>query len=265
MRQLVLPGDLRDASDFELDRKTSRYLLRVLRMMVGEVFDGIDGTGSRYLCTLIDASADAARTSLKPKAVIVPAGGETGTALPRIALIQALPKGQKMDLIVRQAAEMGIEVIVPIETRNCVSREPLEADRKAKLERRIKIVREAGQQSGSPVLTKVLPTVNPAALGQILREIGFSGPESLCLICHEAAQSEMLDLHTYLGRNPGTIAVLVGPEGGFTPEETLQFVTMGFRPVHFGGTILRTETAAAYALAAVRTITMERNSWNPSN
>ncbi len=264
MRQLVLPGDLRDVSDFELDRKTSRYLICVLRMSEGEEFDGIDGTGSRYRCILADASADAAQISLKPKAGAVPAGAGTKTALPRIALIQALPKGQKMDLIVRQAAEMGIEAIVPIETRNCVSREPLEADRKAKLLRRIKIVREAGQQSGSPVPTKVLSTVSPPVLETTLQEIGFAGPDSLCLICHEAVQSEMRDLHYYLGQNPETIAVLVGPEGGFTPEETGQFVKMGFKPVHFGGTVLRTETAAAYALAAVRTITMERNSWNPS-
>lgn len=239
-------------------------------MAIGDQFDGMDESGNKFSCTLVETGTECARISLairKPLDYIVEGQSATDEkidALPRIALIQALPKGQKMDLIVRQAAEMGIEFIVPIETSHCVSREALESDRKAKLGRRLKIVTEAKQQSGSAVLTKVLATIAATSLRGTLEEIGFTGPDSLLLICHESAQYVSQDLHGYLGTNPTTVAVLIGPEGGFAEKETAFFMDLGFKPVHFGGTILRTETAAAYALAAIRTITMERNSWNPS-
>jgi 16S rRNA (uracil1498-N3)-methyltransferase len=260
----VLPGDIGDSSTLDLDRKTSRYLSRVLRMSQGDGFDAIDEKGKRFRCTLTDFQDGIVRISLAPQAPSMSATMSHGPRLPRLALIQALPKGQKMDLIVRQAAEMGVEAIVPLETRHCVSRETTEADKKAKLERRIKIVREAEQQSGSGVQTKVLPTANPETLVKALGEIGFSPSESLYLICHEMEQTGMPDLHGYLAPDFGGVAILIGPEGGFAPDETTFFMDMGFKPVHFAGTILRTETAAAYALAAVRTILMERNSWNPS-
>lgn len=260
----MLPADIGDSSFLDLDRKTSRYLTRVLRMSPGDEFDGIDEKGKRFRCSLASSRDGLVRVSLAPLGQAMPVSDSRSLGLPRLALIQALPKGQKMDLIVRQAAEMGVEAIVPLETRNCVSREASEADKKAKRDRRIKIVREAEQQSGSGVQTKVLLTASPETLSKTLEEIGFPPAESLYLICHEMEHAGMTDLHGYLAPSFGGVAVLVGPEGGFAPEETAFFFGLGFKPVHFAGTILRTETAAAYALAAVRTIVMERNSWKPS-
>ena len=264
MRQLVLPGDVGDSSILDLDRKTSHYLSRVLRMSPGDEFDGIDGKGNRFHCALSGSHDGIVRISLAPAKQSIAILESRAPESPRLALIQALPKAQKMDLIVRQAAEMGVEAIVPLETKHCVSREFSDADKKAKRERRIKIVKEAEQQSGSGVHTKVLPTASLETLGKVLKEIGFPPTESLYLLCHEMEQTGAPDLHGYLAPRFGGVAILVGPEGGFAPDETIFFMNMGFKPVHFAGTILRTETAAAYALAAVRTILMERNSWNPS-
>jgi RsmE family RNA methyltransferase len=70
-------------------------------------------------------------------------------------------------------------------------------------------------------------------------------------------------LHGYLTDAPDEIALCIGPEGGFAPEEAQALAGMGFRPLRLACAILRTETAALYAVAAVETILAERRSWIP--
>ena len=269
MRQLVLPGDRSGDLRFTLDAKTSRYLLKVLRLARGDGFPAIDGAGHAYSCT-IEADAPGAAVI-----ALAPAGGdalpasaaaeaqEAAGAMPRIALIQCLPKGPKLDLIIRQAVEAGVEAVFPLQTRYCVVRERGEKEIADKLERRRAIVREALQQSGSAVRTKILPVSTIAALPAALAAEGFAPETSRCLMFHERPLAEK-SLHEYCAGEPQPTALLIGPEGGFAPEETEAFAAMGFRAVHFDGAILRTETAALYAIAAVKTILMERTSWTAS-
>ena len=262
MRQLVLPGDRAGDRRFVLDEKTSRYLLRVLRMGRGDSFSALDEAGSRFLCTIEDASAAAAIVELAPEkdsAAYMP----SIPSMARIALVQGLPKGPKMDLILRQAVEAGAAAVFPLQTRNCVVRERNEKDIAEKLERRRKIVREALQQSGSMVRTKILPTASIDTLAQALGDEGFPPENSLLLMFHELPIAEK-SLHECCAGDPLPTVVLIGPEGGFAPEETEAFRAMGFQAVHFEGTILRTETAALFALAAVKTIMTERTSWTLS-
>jgi 16S rRNA (uracil1498-N3)-methyltransferase len=68
-------------------------------------------------------------------------------------------------------------------------------------------------------------------------------------------------LHDYLVNSPSLTAALIGPEGGFSPEEVAGFVAAGFNPVAIGNTVLRTETAALYAMAAIRVILLENHRW----
>ncbi len=259
MRQLVLPGDRAGDRRFVLDEKTSRYLLRVLRMGRGDSFSALDEAGNRFLCTIEDASAAAAIVALAPEKD----GAADVPSVARIALVQGLPKGPKMDLILRQAVEAGAAAVFPLQTRNCVVRERNEKDIAEKLERRRKIVREALQQSGSTVRTKILPTASIDTLAKALGDEGFPPESSLLLMFHELPIAEK-SLHECCAGDPLPTVVLIGPEGGFAPEETEAFRVMGFQPVHFEGTILRTETAALFALAAVKTIMTERTSWTLS-
>lgn len=259
MRQLVLPGDRAGDRRFVLDEKTSRYLLRVLRMGRGDSFSALDEAGNRFLCTIEDASAAAAIVALAPEKD----GAADVPSVARVALVQGLPKGPKMDLILRQAVEAGAAAVFPLQTRNCVVRERNEKDIAEKLERRRKIVREALQQSGSTVRTKILPTASIDTLAKALSDEGFPPESSLLLMFHELPIAEK-SLHECCAGEPLPTVVLVGPEGGFAPEETEAFRAMGFQPVHFEGTILRTETAALFALAAVKTIMTERTSWTLS-
>ena len=259
MRQLILPGNQAGKERFILDEKSSRYLVRVLRLGEGAGFPALDEAGNEFGCEIADASPTATVIRLSPKAL----PGEEPPGSLRLALVQALPKGQKMDLIVRQAAESGVAAIFPLQTRNCVSREKDEAERAEKLLRRRKIVKEALQQSGSTVRTRVYPSTTVEALPGLLAAEGFSPNTSLYLICHELPIAER-SLHEYCAGSFLSAVILVGPEGGFSPEETEAFLRMGFKPVHFGGTILRTETAALFSLAALRTILLERTSWTLS-
>jgi 16S rRNA (uracil1498-N3)-methyltransferase len=263
MRKLVLPGTRTDGERILLDAETSKYLLKVLRTPRGEKFEAADETGQDFLCELTGLSGR--RAELRLTVLSHPAGRNSATesAIPMIGLVQALPKGSKLDLILRQAVEAGVTALFPLQTRNCVAREKGGDDSADKLDRRRKIVREAIQQSGSKVMTKVLPLSAVETLAARLAQEGFPPETSLYLICHELALGGK-NLHEYCSGHEGPIVILVGPEGGFDPAETQVFLAMGFKPLHFGGAILRTETAAIYAVAAVKTIMAERGSWKPS-
>lgn len=174
---------------------------------------------------------------------------------PAIQLLQCLPKGRKMDLIVRQAVEAGVESVVPVVSERCVV-VPDEAP--AKRERWVRIAREALQQSGKlrlPSIQEPTPLARAATLGE--GDIG--------LLFHEEPLGAA-SLHRVLaGTPPGSrICLLIGPEGGLSPREVESLVGAGFRPVFLGETILRTETAALYAVAAVRTILREMGEWTLS-
>jgi 16S rRNA (uracil1498-N3)-methyltransferase len=225
----------------------------------GDVVSALDEAGNRFLCTIEDASPVAAVLTLIPEAE----DAVRMSNLPRLALVQGLPKGPKMDLIIRQAVEAGASAVFPIQTSNCVIREKAQGDREDKLERRRKIVREALQQSGSAIQTKILPTATIDTLEKALEAEGFPRTASLRLMFHELPLAEK-SLHEYCAGELLPTLILIGPEGGFTSGETDVFKAMGFKFVHFEGTILRTETAALFAMAAVKTILMERAAWTLS-
>jgi 16S rRNA (uracil1498-N3)-methyltransferase len=191
--------------------------------------------------------------------------------LPPLLLFQALPKGAKMDLIVRQAVEGGIAEIVPFASAYSVPR--IQSPEEGKVPRWRRIIKEARQQSGSPVDTvlrepgsvdsaldywQVLRGQYAGALGLLLHpspelegEGGASGPDPLA----------RGGFHGYLSTSPGLVVLAVGPEGGFSPDEASRFMAAGFKPLTMGNNVLRVETAALYAAAAVRIILLEKASW----
>lgn len=267
MRRLVLTGILKPGTVLDLDRDKSRYLIRVLRMGEGDRFQAMDEGGRDFDCRIVAASNRGVRVELEEPRRAAPAipseaHPESDPPAPdiRIALVQALPKAQKMDLVVRQAVEAGAAAVFPLISRNCVAREPSDSDKADKLERRRKIVTEALQQSGSRVLTKVFPATESREIMDLLAAEGYGGPKTLFLLCHETPLAGK-SLHEYCAGDPEAVVVMVGPEGGFDPSEVESFLAAGFLPIHFGGSVLRTETAALYALAAVKTILAERKTW----
>lgn len=202
--------------------------------------------------------------------------------LPPIYLFQALPKAAKMDLIVRQAAEGGILEIFPFESEFSIAKRNPRPKAKTgaaaeKILRWERIIREARQQSGSPVPTRVK---TPGTLDEILdywARLKKDQTQGAGILLHQepletaadqnsAAEKRTAPLakgsfHDYLSDNPDFVVLAVGPEGGFSSGEAARFLNAGFRPLVMGDTVLRTETAALYGAAAVRIILKERLAW----
>ncbi len=269
MRSFLLDNtesELTSGSIFSPDEERAKYLTRVLRIQPGSLFPGVDREGKRYLislesdnpCTLkLIKAEDADPEELRLHFRELP---EESADFPPIILIQAILKGKKMDQVIRQATEAGADLIIPVVSERSIVRiEP--GDEEKKRSRWLSVMREAVQQSGakgSPDLAA------PVSLEKALAIKDFPGRgaemEAIKLFFHERPIAQQR-LHVYLSGRIGAIVIAIGPEGGFSPEELSAFTSAGFKPAYLAGNILRAETAAVYALGAVKSIVAERESW----
>jgi 16S rRNA (uracil1498-N3)-methyltransferase len=268
MRQFILPGDWDGGPRCLVEGGRARYVARVLRLGPGDSFPGLDSGGRPWTCTVLETEGSRLLLSVGPAAGAPSSAAEPSPAAGRapdeepltpIVLVQSLLKAAKMDLVVRQATEAGVSALVPLlASRSVAQGEEGGASRIGRWER---IVTEAMQQSGSALRTRILEPTRPETLAAVLGSLGL-GPSSPRLLLHEAplAQSSM---HGYLTEAPAAVALCVGPEGGFSPGEVELLLAEGFMPLRLAGAILRAETAALYAVAAVRIILSERSSWIP--
>jgi 16S rRNA (uracil1498-N3)-methyltransferase len=276
MQQFILPSPPDSRGLIWLTGKDFHYLVRVRRLREGAVFNAAlpGGPGVRVL---VQSLADNCLTGECLSGEFI-----DETSLPPIILFQAMPKGAKLDLIVRQAVEGGIAEIRPFVSGYSVPRIPGKVDddgagKSGRVERWRRIAKEARQQSGSATATEIaapctvdelleywetLKSRSARPLGIILHPgptttgpLGSSGPLGSFGPLAKGA------FHSYLYGNPDLVALAVGPEGGFSPEEVSRFLAAGFRPLVIGNTILRTETASLYAAAAVRVILLENTAW----
>ncbi len=198
---------------------------------------------------------------------------------PDYYLFQMIAKPVKMELIIRQAVECGIKYIVPVcgEYSQKSSLQAFDAEKKgAKAERIERIIREARQQSGSPVesqLTKPMTIrealdfwkkecsclsfcgaqdeASSSASGEKDRELSESS--SVAFALWERTEKSVSMKDAVRGKNIKKAALCVGSEGGISPREIDELYQGGFLPVHFEGNILRCETAAIYGIAALQT------------
>jgi 16S rRNA (uracil1498-N3)-methyltransferase len=164
-----------------------------------------------------------------------------------------------MDLIVRQAAEGGITEIVPFAADYSVPKIRAGTEEE-KTERWERIIKEARQQSGSGIATAVRPPCTADALFEYWGDLRNRYPGALGIFMHQNPL-EQGTLHGYLSPVPEFVVLAIGPEGGFSPGEVSRFLAANFKPLVLGNTVLRTETAALYGAAAIRTILLESASW----
>ena len=218
-----------------LSGEDGRHAAKSLRCRVGEELELCDGRGAECLCAVAAVEGDTLTLRVVERR---PSRGE----LPcRVSLYQALPKGDKLELIVQKAVELGAAEIVPVLTQRCVSRPDSRAVEK-KRERLQKIALEAAKQSGRGVVPQVAPLLDfPAALAEMAR--------AACPLFFYEGGGEPLG--KALSARPGSIALMVGPEGGFDPAEAQAARDAGLRVCTLGPRILRCETAPLYALSAI--------------
>lgn len=252
MRQFVCQSSPDAAGRIKLSSKDARYLLKVLRQADGDIIDARLNDGTLAKMRLVLSGADAfleSAADCSEKADVqgvrsdeLSASG-SGQEL-ELWLFQFLPKPQKMDLIVRQAAECGVKRIVPI-----LGDYSVKNDADARLDRWERIIREARQQSGSPVNTEIMQVMS---VEQAV-DIWSSGDESAAFVLHESPSYSAACL--FEAARSGAIrkaAVAVGCEGGMSERELAVLEKAGFKPLHFVTNVLRAETAAIYGLAVVQ-------------
>ena len=215
----------------------AHHIARVLRMKPGEELTACDGVGTDHLCTF---------ERLEDGAAVCRVVGEEpsrGEPTVRATLFMALPKSDKMDLIVQKATELGVHAIVPFTGARCVSK-PDEKSMGKKLVRWQKIVREAAMQCGRGVIPEVQPCVS------FKQAVQMAAGLDLALFFYESERQNgaraVLSAETYT-----TVGLMVGPEGGFDPAEAEAAVQAGMKSVSLGPRILRCETAPMAALTAL--------------
>lgn len=205
----------------------AHHLLHVMRAKPGEQVTLFDGTGGEYTATIQQCGRSEVLLEVGPRQ-------EVSRELPvRITMAVALPKGDRQKWLVEKLTELGVARLVPISTERSV------ADLKGKsLERLERAVIEASKQCGRNQLMKIDPAM---PLDEVLQQ------EAECkLLAHPGGER----LGSVELPATGEVAVLVGPEGGFTTAEVAAAAALGWRGVGLGPSILRIETAAV-ALAAV--------------
>ena len=235
MHRFFAEQDPKDDTLLRLTEEDARHALTVLRMKPGDRAEAVSG-GQPWLAEI--ASADGKCVIMK-KVSVLPSSEPALS----VTLFQGIPKSDKMDWIVQKATEIGVVRVVPVLMERCVSR-PAEKEFAKKLERWRKISREAGKQSGRCVLPEI---TNPVSLSGLF---SLELPEACVVPWEEAEGFGPLAFHRSRP-SLASLGIMIGPEGGITPEEIELLKSHGFIPITLGRRILRTETAGLAAVAAL--------------
>jgi len=245
MKHLVIGVQIRTNHSFMVVGADRHYLVDVLRKTPGDEIEVLDATGRRFLAVISGTGREAVELVARSEMTA------PEEAL-QVTLYQAVPKGRRIEDIIRASVQAGVTCFVPIVTERTIVRFDHDKSRYQRWER---IAREAVQQSGAdriPRIEEVAP----------LRDLRPTSEVSLFLHTDPLADGT---LHGYLDRGPNSVALVVGPEGGFSDDEVHLLQTLGFRPLYLGPRTLRTESAALFALGAVQILIQEHQSWRSTS
>ena len=240
MHRFYIPPEQCTGNTLRLDGREAHHALHVLRVKRGEPVVVLDGAGNEFFCEVTNASRDAVELRVTKKNSIPP--------LPcQITLLQALPRGKVIESIIQKAVELGAYRLVPLLTERVVTR--LEGESAAhKQEKWQQVAIEAIKQCGATWLPQIEA---PATIGKFLAR-----KEKCELSLVGSLQNERRHPREIIraferanGHPPKSVAVWIGPEGDFTPDELKMIESSGALPVSLGRLTLRVETAAIYCLS----------------
>jgi 16S rRNA (uracil1498-N3)-methyltransferase len=235
-----------DGASVALAREETLHLRNVLRLRAGDEAFVFDGEGREYACIVGDVATAgrvrAAETAtLEVRAQVEPQRPESPLDL---TLGLALLKGEKFDLVVQKATELGVWRIVPVETKRADVRLSTRAGREAteRVARWRRLALEAAKQSGRARLPEVCA---PVPFETLLEEETLAGAgEARRLFFTERGGRGLVETIGAWPERPAKLIALVGAEGGWDDEEIARAVAAGWLAVTFGGRVLRAETAA---------------------
>lgn len=232
------PPPLLPTTPFELPAAAAHHASRVLRLREGDAVQIFDGIGN---------ALDARIREISGKKVwlheLQSCMHEPSSSL-HIVLAQAMSSSEKMDWVVQKATELGAAEIQPIQTQRSVAK--LSGERASK---RTEHWRSVGVSACEQCARNTLPEIHaPQDLPTWLSQIAASDNAKFILLPQGATT-----LHAQ-PKPQGKVTLLIGAEGGFTPEEASLALRAGFVPIRLGNRVLRTETAALTGIAALQTL-----------
>jgi 16S rRNA (uracil1498-N3)-methyltransferase len=242
MRTRRAPIDALAKGDHVLSSESSHYLIRVLRLDVGDTFIAFDPKARKEAdATIVDASPTGARVAIGA------VRDATNVATTPLVLVYALAKGDKVDAVVRDATELGATSIILARTERSIAKSP--ADRADKKNDRWKrVVEQAARQCGRADP----PTIDGVHAWADALDRASGCDARFCL--DPRAVEPLGNVLAPAIENGSSIAFAIGPEGGLTSDEIEIALGKGWIPTSLGGFILRTETVTAAVLGAVRVL-----------
>ncbi|MFQ8706849.1 MAG: RsmE family RNA methyltransferase [Thomasclavelia sp.] len=238
MQRYFINENLTNKNTFIFSADDLHHLKTVMRSKKGDKIVCIDINGQMYLCKIDDI--DQGIISIIEKT------DENNELDVEVTLIYALPKGDKFELVLQKATELGVTRIVPLLTRRCV----VKSDKKKfakKLIRYEKILKEAAQQSRRNKIPEIINVIELNELEEYLGRYNLVAYEEISKAGKHKALKQFLDkLET-----DDKISVIVGSEGGFDQDEIEIMESMGVTPCSLGKRILRSETAPLYLLSTI--------------
>jgi 16S rRNA (uracil1498-N3)-methyltransferase len=233
MHRFFVPPAVLAGDQVVLEGDVLHHLGTVLRLRPGTEILLLDGTGAVVRCRIQALGRHLG------SAQVLERWQESDPAFP-VCILQSLPKGDKFDLVLQKGTELGVFAFVPLLTGRSIPTR-LAQKEEQRLTRWRRIIGEAARQCGRPRLPGI---VAPKTLEEALADCR----EDLRLLLWE---EETRPLAAVLPRQPPrSAAILIGPEGGFSPTEARQAQAAGFRSVRLGSRILRSETAG-FTVAAI--------------
>lgn len=213
------------------------HMKNVLRMKPGDEVSVSDGEGTDYFCRVLSLEKDEVRLSIENS-------WHSYVELPvELYLFQGLPKGDKMELIIQKAVELGAKAVIPVKTERVIVKIDAKKEPK-KLARWNQIAEAAAKQSGRGVIPEVLPIMT------FKEALAMAGEMDGALIPYEKAEGMDAARKTVAGlKGCKKVGIFIGPEGGFDEREVELAMEMGVKPITLGHRILRTETAGLTMLS----------------
>lgn len=215
------------------------HIKNVLRMKQGEKIVVSCGRGTDYYCVITDLGEEQILLGIEEEKPAV-------TELPvKITLFQALPKKDKMEFVIQKAIELGASEVVPVKSRRCIVKLDDKKEEK-KLLRWRTIAEAAAKQSGRGRVPEITEIMN------FSQALSYAGEADTIIIPYELCEDMAGSVEVMKRAAEGkSIAVFIGPEGGFERSEVEQAIACGAVPVSLGKRILRTETAGLTTLSVL--------------
>jgi 16S rRNA (uracil1498-N3)-methyltransferase len=234
--RLYVPNPLSSGADLCLNEERSHYAGRVLRLRVNDEVVLFNGTGCEFVAVISEVSRSAVKLRVRNRR-------ERSVESPlKINLVQGVSRGERMDIVVQKATELGVSRITPIVTAHSVVR--LDVD---KSERRAthwtKVAQSACEQCGRTFV----PLVDAPQSFTSWMAAPAPGDRKR-VVLQPGAGTRLSDLRLL----PECVELLIGPEGGLSGTEVDQAMAAGFTQCSLGPRILRTETAAIAAIAILQ-------------